>query len=92
MWFEGPNYILDTTKARSRASMAANFFYRGIPLHSEMVSPGPAYVLLDRSLSDGASVTLPLRNRVFVNRRMEIYRLSNETHSVVPAEAPKVAD
>jgi hypothetical protein len=78
MWFEGPNYILDTTKARKRASLASDFFYRGEALESETVSEDPAYVLLDRSLADGAEVTLPLGRRVFHNRRMEIYRLSYE--------------
>jgi hypothetical protein len=77
MWFEGPSYILDTTRARIRASLASNFFYRGKPLESEVVSEGPTYVLLDRSLKDGAVVTLPLGHRVFANRRMEIYRLSD---------------
>lgn len=91
MWFEGPSYILDTTKARSRASMAANFFYRGVPLRSEAITDGPAYVLLDRSLADGAEVALPLKSRVFINRRMEIYRLSGET-SQLPVETVKLAE
>ncbi|MGH7959021.1 MAG: hypothetical protein ACREH8_18720 [Opitutaceae bacterium] len=81
MWFEGPNYILDTTRARSRASLASDFFYRGEPLDSEIVGDDPTYVLLDRSLADGAEVTLPLGHRVFANRRMEIYRLSHEPGS-----------
>ena len=76
MWFEGPNYILDTTRARLRASMASNFFYRRRPLLSTAVSQDPTYVLLDRSLGDGAEVTLPLGRRVFYNSRMEVYRLS----------------
>jgi hypothetical protein len=76
LWFEGPNYILDTTRARIRASLAAEFFYRGHPLPSELVSDGPSYVLIDRSLSDGAEANLPLGSRVFANARMEVYRLS----------------
>ena len=40
------------------------------------MSEDPTYVLLDRSLSDGAEVTLPLGRRVFYNSRMEVYRLS----------------
>lgn len=80
LWFEGPNYILDTTKARVRATMAANFFYRGAPLRADAVSDTPVYVLLDRSLADGAQVLLPLKQRVFANRRMEVYRL--------PVQAP----
>jgi hypothetical protein len=78
LWFEGPSYILDTTRARIRASLASNFFYRGATLNSEVVSADPAYVLLDRSLADGAVVTLPLGHRVFANRRMEVYRLAVE--------------
>ena len=56
--------------------MASNFFYRRRPLLSTAVSQGPTYVLLDRSLGDGAEVTLPLGRRVFYNSRMEVYRLS----------------
>jgi hypothetical protein len=76
LWFEGPNYILDTTRARIRANLASNFFYRGRPLDPSVVSGGPCYVLVDRSLADGAKVTLPLARRVFTNPRMDVYRLS----------------
>lgn len=75
LWFEGPNYILDTTQARKRAALASNFFYRGEALPSESVSGGPTYVLLDRSLTDGAKVPLPQEARVFTNERMRVYRL-----------------
>ena len=92
MWFEGPNYILDTTQARNRANIAANFFYRGLPLRSRAVSPDPTYILLDRSLSDGAAVALPPANRVFANRRIEIYRLGSSTQSAVSPDGAKVAD
>src|SRR6185295_18767894 len=47
LWFEGPNYILDTTRARIRANLAANFFYRGRPLAPKIVGQGPSYILLD---------------------------------------------
>jgi hypothetical protein len=90
LWFEGPNYILDTTRARSRANIASNFFYRRKPLDAEVVSAAPTYVLLDRNLRDGAEVTLPPGNRVFANRRIEIYRLSDESKSS-RAFAEKVA-
>lgn len=76
LWFEGPNYILDTTRARIRAGMASSFFYRGRPLRPEAVSAGPTYVLLDRSLKDGAEVSLPFGRLVFANPRLEVYRLS----------------
>ena len=75
-WFEGPSYIMDTTRARVRASQAADFFYRGQQLSHTTVAPGPSYILLDRSLADGAEVKLPLGRRVFRNKRMEVYRLS----------------
>jgi hypothetical protein len=91
LWFEGPNYIQDTTVARNRAAIAANFFYRGLPLRSKVVSPDPTYVLLDRSLSDGAKVALPPETRVFANRRIEIYRLS-EPAPAAPGDSTKVAD
>ena len=76
LWFEGPNYILDTTRARIRANMASNFFYRSRPLAPEIIGDSPSYVLHDRSLKDGAVVTLPLGARVFSNSRIDIYRLS----------------
>jgi hypothetical protein len=76
LWFEGPNYVLDTTRLRLRARMASDFFYRRQPLLSNWVSTDPTYVLLDRSLADGAEVSLPVGRLVFSNSRMEIYRLS----------------
>lgn len=77
LWFEGPNYIMDTTRARLRANIAARFFYRGGVLSPTAVSPaGPAYVLIDRSLADGAKVSLPACHRVFANARIEIYKLT----------------
>ncbi len=76
LWFEGPNYIMDTSRARLRASLASNFFYRGRELAPVIVTEAPSYVLLDRSLKDDAVVTLPLGARVFSNPRISIYRLS----------------
>jgi hypothetical protein len=76
LWFEGPNYILDTSRARLRASMASGFFYRNWPLRAHHVNAGPCYVLIDRSLADGANIALSQDQRVFVNRRMEVYRLA----------------
>ena len=76
LWFEGPHYILDTTRARIRANLASNFFYRGRALKPSVVSAGPCYVLIDRSLADGAKVALSPDRRVFANPRMEIYRLT----------------
>ncbi len=79
LWFEGPSYIMDTTRARIRAGLAANFFYRGRSLDPAIVANAPSYVLLDRSLKDDAVVTLPLGARVFSNSRMIVYRLSEPT-------------
>jgi hypothetical protein len=76
LWFEGPHYILDTTKARIRANLAANFFYRGQPLEAGIVAAAPSYALIDRHLRDGAAVTLPVGARVFTSDRFEVYRLS----------------
>jgi hypothetical protein len=87
LWFEGPNYILDTTRAR----LASNFFYRGESLPPETVSEDPTYVRLDRSLADGAEVSLPLGHRVFGNERIEIYRLSDDTAPGVVVEGASVA-
>ena len=86
LWFEGPNYIMDTTRARIRANLASNFFYRGRPLDPAMVAEAPSYVLLDRSLKDDAVVTLPLGARVFSSPRISIYRLSE-----LPARAGRRA-
>ncbi len=76
LWFEGPNYIMDTTRARIRANLASNFFYRGRPLDPELVNGGPCYVLLDRTLPDGADVILPVGRRVFSNRRIDVFQMS----------------
>jgi hypothetical protein len=77
LWFEGHNYIMDTTRARLRANMASAFFYRGRPLDPAVISPdAPSYAVLDRSLADGARVDSPAFARVFQNARIEIYELS----------------
>lgn len=76
LWFEGPNYIMDTTRARIRANLASNFFYRGRPLDPDLVNTGPSYVLVDRTLKDGAKVILPVGRRLFSNTRIDIYRMS----------------
>ncbi len=86
LWFEGPNYILDTTRARIRASLASNFFYRHRELRPNIVSSGPSYILLDRSLNDGAQPDLPAGSRVFANGRMEVYRLSRPLHESTAGE------
>jgi hypothetical protein len=91
LWFEGPNYIMDTTRARIRASLASNFFYRGRPLDPTIVSMAPSYVLLDRSLKDDAVVTLPLGARVFSNARIAIYRLSEPAPQRVAGDPIVVA-
>jgi len=75
LWFEGPSYIQDTSRARLRANMASNFFYRGRALPSRIISAGPCYALIDLSLGDGAYVALPLEQRVFTNSRIQVYRL-----------------
>ncbi|MBL9188251.1 MAG: hypothetical protein JNK23_12270 [Opitutaceae bacterium] len=76
LWFEGPNYHLDTTRHRIRANLASNFFYRGRELRPATVSDGPSYILRDRSLSDGAQVPVAQCHLVFTNARMDVYRLS----------------
>ncbi len=76
LWFEGPHYALDSTRLSLRASLASNFFYRGRPLPPAVVSSGPAYILIDRSLADGARAALPPGSRIFGNARMDVYRLT----------------
>ncbi len=75
LWFEGPNYIMDTTRARIRANLASGFFYRGRRPESALVSDDPCYILVDRSLADGAKVTLSNSARVFHNDRIDVYRM-----------------
>jgi hypothetical protein len=77
LWFEGPNYVLNGPLLSRRAALASDFFYRGRPLPAWLVAEAPSYVLLDRSLRDNATVTLPLGARVFSNSRMTVYRLSD---------------
>ncbi|WP_414664662.1 hypothetical protein [Horticoccus sp. 23ND18S-11] len=86
LWFEGPNYILDTTRARQRAGLASDFFYRGQPLLSETVSDDPTYVLIDRSLADNARVTLPQEARLFSNARMKVYRLPKAGQAIASVD------
>lgn len=77
LWFEGHNYIMDTTRARIRANMAAGFFYRGRPLDPMIISVGsPTYAVVDRSLADGARVDASIHPLVFQNARIEVYQLS----------------
>lgn len=79
LWFEGPNYIMDTTRARMRANMASNYFYRGRALPPGVVNKeGPSYVLIDRSLADGANPAPATAQKVFANPRIEVYRLNVE--------------
>ena len=78
LWFEGPHYLLDATRARIRAHLASNFFYRGAPIEPALISSGPCYVLLDRAIADGAKVMAPGAQRVFGNTRIDIYRLSRD--------------
>ena len=92
LWFEGPSYIMDTTRARIRANLASAFFYRGRPLDSTTISGAPCYVLVDRSLDDGAKVPSTGHTRVFNNSRIDIYRMSYVSRRTlpVPMERPLV--
>ena len=84
MWFEGPNYILDTTRARIRANLESGFFYRGRALTPKQVNNnGPSYVLIDRSLADGAKIAAGSAVRVFSNARIDVYRLLAAAESQV---------
>ena len=82
MWFEGPSYIMDTTRARIRANAASAFFYRGRTLEPTLVTLDPCYVLIDRSLADGAKISVPGYPRIFSNARIDIYR--KERGSLTP--------
>ena len=87
LWFEGPNYIRDATRVRIRANLASAFFYRGRPLDPAVVSGAQCYILLDRSLADGAKVALPAKQRIFTNARMEVYRVPRGPQAVGVAVA-----
>ncbi|MCX6953388.1 MAG: hypothetical protein NTV51_14650 [Verrucomicrobia bacterium] len=84
LWFEGPNYIMDTTRARIRANLASAFFYRGRPLDAAVISDDPCYALVDHSLADGAKVGAPGTTRVFANARIDIYRLPRASTARAP--------
>lgn len=92
LWFEGPNYIMDTTRARIRANLASAFFYRDAPLDAAVVSVAPCYVLVDRSLADGAKVPEVGNTRVFANARIDIYRMARVATVAVPPGAVLAAD
>lgn len=91
LWFEGPNYIMDTTRARIRANLASAFFYRGAPLAAAVISGAPCYALVDRSLTDGATVSLATHTRVFANARIDIYRMTR-AEAAGPTLAVQAAD
>lgn len=90
LWFEGPAYIMDTTRARIRANLASDFFYRRRALDPQIVASAPSYVLLDRHLKDGAEVSLPLGSRLFASERFEIYRLTPAP--AFAADVPRATD
>ena len=95
LWFEGHNYIMDTTRARIRANMASGFFYHGRPLDPAVISPdAPSYAVVDRSLPDGARVDASTYPRVFQNSRIEIYQLSRglSANSLAAASIPSDRD
>jgi len=83
---------MDTTRARIRANLASAFFYRGRPLDPMTISGDPCYVLVDRSLDDGAKVPSTGHTRVFNNARIDIYRMSYVSRRAlpVPVERPLV--
>lgn len=89
LWFEGPNYIMDTTRARIRANLASAFFYRGRPLDPMTISGDPCYVLVDRSLDDGAKVPSTGHTRVFNNARIDIYQMSYVSRRTLPVPEAK---
>ena len=86
LWFEGPSYIMDTTRARIRANLASAFFYRGRPLEPSVISEAPCYVLVDRSLADGAKVAATGHIRVFGNARIDIYRMTRQPAALLAAD------
>jgi hypothetical protein len=92
MWFEGPSYIMDTTRARIRANLASAFFYREQPLDQSLFGGHPCYVLVDRSLADGASVGASPHTRVFVNARIDVYRMSGTHADFMPGGASLASD
>ena len=83
---------MDTTRARIRANLASAFFYRDAPLDAAVVSVAPCYVLVDRSLADGAKVPAAGNARVFANARIDIYRLARGSAAPLPPLAVLAAD
>jgi hypothetical protein len=75
LWIEGPTYLPDSPSVRRRLLRAADVFYHGCPPSIAVKTLAPCYVLLDHSIGDGATVSIPATARVFSNGRFEIYRM-----------------
>ena len=69
-----------------------NLCYRDAPLAASIVSVAPCYVLVDRSLADGAKVPEVGNTRVFANARIDIYRMARVATVAVQPGAGLPAD
>jgi hypothetical protein len=88
MLVEGPHYLLDTKRVSTRLELADDIFYRQRPATAELFGDGPAYLVLDRAVADGAKPPAPPAERVFANPRIEIYRLPGGGGRVVAGGSP----
>ena len=60
---------------RRRLGRAADIFYHHCPPSIAVKTLDPCYVLLDHSIGDGATVSIPASARVYTNGRFEIFRV-----------------
>lgn len=76
-WVEGPTYLRDQYAAARRVAKASEVFAGGpVSLLLNEEKDRPDYIVLDRSLDDGATVRLPPDRCVFENARIAVYRLA----------------
>lgn len=93
-WVEGPTYLRNQYEALRRAHAASEVFYEGAPVSTLLskTAISPSYILIDRSLHDGARVRLPGELCLFENARFSVYRIEiPRTHfesGLVSAEIP----
>lgn len=80
LWVEGPTYLRDQYAAARRITTASQVFSGGpVSLFFNEEKGRPDYILLDRSLDDGATVRLPPERCVYENARIAVYRLAAPT-------------
>ncbi|MBI5381384.1 MAG: hypothetical protein HZA31_05745 [Opitutae bacterium] len=91
LWVEGPIYSRDPKKADQRMRLAADIFYHDRSPTTALFGNKPCYILLDRTVQDGARVPLTDLQRVFANERIEVYRVPSLLLATHQVETPTAA-